>query len=34
MEIESDLSYKEQPVKILDHKERSTRKKTIKMNKV
>lgn len=34
MEIEPDLSYNELPVKILDHKERSTRKKTIKMYKV
>jgi hypothetical protein len=34
MEIELDLSYKEHPVKILDHKDRSTRKKAIKMYEV
>jgi hypothetical protein len=34
MEIEPNLSYKEHPVKILDWKERSTRKKAIKMCKI
>jgi hypothetical protein len=34
MEIEPYLSYKENPIKILDHKERSTCKKGIKMYKV
>jgi hypothetical protein len=34
MEIEPDLSYKEHPTKILDHKDRSTRKKAIRMYKV
>jgi hypothetical protein len=32
--IETYLSYKEHPIKILDHKERSTRNKAIKMYKV
>jgi hypothetical protein len=32
--IEKDLSYEEQPIKILDHKERSTGNKAIKMYKV
>jgi hypothetical protein len=34
IEIEPDLSYKEHPIKVLDCKERSTRKKAIKMYKV
>jgi hypothetical protein len=34
LEIEPDLSYKEHLVKILDCKERSTRKKAIKMYKI
>jgi hypothetical protein len=34
MEIEPDLSYKGHPAKILDHKERSTRKKSIMMYNV
>jgi hypothetical protein len=34
LEIEPDLSYQEHPVKILDHKERSTRAKSIKMYKI
>ena len=33
-EIESDLSYVEHPVKILDTKERSTRKAKVKMYKI
>jgi hypothetical protein len=34
IEIESDLTYIEHPVKVLDTKERSTRRKTIKMFKI
>jgi hypothetical protein len=34
MEIEPDLSYKEQLIKVLDHKRRSTRNRAIKMYKV
>jgi hypothetical protein len=34
IEIEPDLSYTEQPVQILDTKERVTRKKRIKMYKI
>jgi hypothetical protein len=34
VEIEPDISYQEQPSKILDCKERSTRAKTIKMYKI
>jgi hypothetical protein len=34
LEIESDLSYQEHPVKFLDQKERSTRPKAIKMYKI
>jgi hypothetical protein len=34
IEIESDLSYTEQPVQILDTKERTTRRKKIKMYKI
>jgi hypothetical protein len=34
IEIEPDLSYVEQPIKILDTKERVTRRKTIKMYKI
>jgi hypothetical protein len=34
LEIEPDLSYQEHPVKILDHKERSTRAKSITMYKI
>jgi hypothetical protein len=34
MEIEPDPSYKEHPVKILDHKCRSTRNRAAKMYKV
>jgi hypothetical protein len=34
IEIESDLSYTEQPIQILDTKERDTRKKKIKMYKI
>jgi hypothetical protein len=34
LEIEPDLSYQEHPIKILDHKERSTRVKSIKMYKI
>jgi hypothetical protein len=34
LEIELDLSYQEHPVKILDHKERSTRAMSIKMYKI
>jgi hypothetical protein len=33
-EIKPDLSYKEHPINILDHKERSTHNKAIKMFKV
>jgi hypothetical protein len=31
IKIESDLSYTEHPIKILDTKERSTRRETVKM---
>jgi hypothetical protein len=34
IEIEPDLSYVEQPIKILDTKERVTRRKTVKMYKI
>jgi hypothetical protein len=34
IDIEPDLSYKEHPIRILDTKERSTRKATIKMFKI
>jgi hypothetical protein len=34
IEIEPDLSYTEQPIQILDTKERATRRKTIKMYKI
>ena len=34
MEIESNLPYVEHPMKILDTKERSTRRKTVKMYKI
>jgi hypothetical protein len=34
MELEPGLSYQEHPVKILDCKERSTRKKEIRMYKI
>jgi hypothetical protein len=34
LEIESDLSYQEHPVKVLDQKERSTRARSIKMYKI
>jgi hypothetical protein len=34
IEIEPDLSYIEQPLQILDTKERSTRRKKIKMYKI
>jgi hypothetical protein len=34
IEIEPDLSYQEDPVKVLDKKERSTRAKSIRMYKV
>jgi hypothetical protein len=34
IEIEPDLSYAEQPIQILDTKERITRKKRIKMYKI
>jgi hypothetical protein len=34
IEIEPDLSYTEQPIKILDTKERVTRRKTVKMYKI
>jgi hypothetical protein len=34
VEIEPDLSYQEHPVKIIDCKERSTRKKAIRMYKI
>ena len=34
MEIESDLSYVEHPMKILDTKERSTRRANVKMYKI
>jgi hypothetical protein len=34
IEIEPDLSYTEQPIQILDTKERATRRKTVKMYKI
>jgi hypothetical protein len=34
VEIESDLSYTEHPIRILDTKERSTRRETVKMFKI
>jgi hypothetical protein len=34
IEIESDLSYTEHPIRILDTKERSTRRETVKMFKI
>jgi hypothetical protein len=34
IEIEPDLSYIEQPIRILDTKERVTRRKTVKMYKI
>jgi hypothetical protein len=34
IEIELDLSYTEHPIRILDTKERSTRRKTVKMFKI
>jgi hypothetical protein len=34
LEIESDLSYQEHPVKVLDQKERSTRARSIRMYKI
>ena len=34
IEFESDLSYTEYPIKVLDTKERSTRRKKIKMYKI
>jgi hypothetical protein len=34
IDIESDLSYKEHPTRILDTKERSTRRATVKMYKI
>jgi hypothetical protein len=34
IEIEPDLSYAEQPIQILDTKERTTRRKTVKMYKI
>ena len=34
MEIESDLSYVEHPIKTLDTKERSTRRAKVKMYKI
>jgi hypothetical protein len=34
IEIESDLSYLEHPIRILDTKERSTRRETVKMFKI
>jgi hypothetical protein len=34
IDIEPDLSYKELPIRILDTKERSTRRATIKMFKI
>jgi hypothetical protein len=34
IEIESDLSYTEHPIKILDTKERSTRRETVRMFKI
>jgi hypothetical protein len=34
IEIEPDLSYAEQPIQILDTKERVTRRKTVKMYKI
>jgi hypothetical protein len=34
IKIEADLTYTEHPIRVLDTKERSTRKKTIRMNKI
>jgi hypothetical protein len=34
IEIESDLTYTEHPIRVLDTKERSTRRETIKMFKI
>jgi hypothetical protein len=34
LEIESDLSYQEDPVKVLDQKERATRARSIRMYKI
>jgi hypothetical protein len=34
IEIQSDLTYTEHPMRVLDTKERSTRRKTIKMFKI
>jgi hypothetical protein len=34
IEIESDLTYKEYPIRVLDTKERSTRRETIRMFKI
>jgi hypothetical protein len=34
IEIESDLSYTEHPIRILDTKERSTRRETVRMSKI
>jgi hypothetical protein len=34
IEIESDLTYTEHPIKVLDTKERSTRRETIRMFKI
>jgi hypothetical protein len=34
IEIESDLSYTEHPIRILDTKERSTRRETVRMFKI
>jgi hypothetical protein len=34
IEIKSDLTYTEHPIKVLDTKERSTRRETIKMFKI
>jgi hypothetical protein len=34
IKIESDLTYTEHPIRVLDTKERSTRKETIKMFKI
>jgi hypothetical protein len=34
VEIEPDLTYQEQPIKVLDHRSRSTRSQTLKMYRV
>jgi hypothetical protein len=34
IEIQSDLTYTEHPIRVLDTKERSTRRETIKMFKI